>query len=104
MRYFLIAAMLLLGFSSACGPPPTPEVREAERASKIRAQGNGIYYFKFGGSFGKELSRFMDEHPELELVNFAPYTDSRGYGGATLGYFVYFRGEESSEGSDIQSP
>lgn len=97
--------LLIFGFSLACAAPAqTEEQVQAARASKIVKYDNGIYYFEFKHDFGKELSRFMDEHPELELVNFAPYDQCRSYGGATCGYFVYFRGEESSEGSDIQSP
>jgi len=49
--------------------------------------GNGVYYFEATEAvFGNALSKFISEHPKLQVITMAP-NDTGGHG-FTLGYFV----------------
>ncbi|MEI7919396.1 MAG: hypothetical protein WCH65_04260 [bacterium] len=55
---------------------------------KITPFGNGMYYFGFvEDNFGKQLSLFIDQHPELRMVSFTTNDRKNGF---TIGYFVKF--------------
>jgi len=58
--------------------------------SSIVDYGNGVYFFsERDAEFGNALSKFIADHPELELVSFSP-NDAYPYGVIT-GYWVVFR-------------
>ncbi len=92
----LLGAMLLVGCDGgvASNPQPSTTTANSENVQMHTPafavdHGNGVYYFdtEHPRNFKVELPKFMDEHPELELVTMT--SDVRGVYGR--GYFVYFR-------------
>jgi hypothetical protein len=66
------------------------QVQQVQSVNKVVDYGNGVYYFPFLQSdFANELSAFIGQHPELELV--AMTGNGNDLYGANLGYFTYFR-------------
>lgn len=58
--------------------------------SKVVDYKNGVYYFDYTeANFANALSKFISEHPELELISFTG--DGNASYGRDDGYFVVFR-------------
>lgn len=77
-------------FTEKNGKTVTIAVTQEKQDQLIKNYGNGLYYFGYNGDdFGLNLSLFIAQHKELELVSMAP--DDKNGGGSTDGYFVKFR-------------
>jgi len=108
VRFMLVVAVCLF---ASCGKNPT-EVMRGQNSGGVRFTeivdfGNGVYYFPYvRADFGRNLSRFIAEHPELRYVDAAPdgtgsrdgtYDSMSGYEhGRTVGYFVVFEPREKA--------
>ena len=52
---------------------------------------NGVLYFPcYGKIFGKKISRYLETHPELEIVDVTEVTSGSG----ERGYFVFVKKKE----------
>lgn len=64
-------------------------VKKKIETSDIVSYGNGVYYFPFTEEeFGKALSLFIQENPNLQLLSFSG-DGTDGYG-KDIGYFAVF--------------
>jgi len=88
---FALATLLIVAMTSGC---PSFDSNAVNDATSVIDYGNGLYYFSStGADFGNELSKFIGDHPELELV--AMCGDGTGGNshnprGYDKGYWVYF--------------
>jgi len=93
-------AVLLLALAS-CSEKSTKELYDSLPNVDYYDYGNGVYYFSrgidddteapylFAGKFAEALSKFIAEHPNLELVSMTG-DGSRQFNGQDIGYFGLF--------------
>lgn len=99
----LVAITLVLpGCDNAANPA---NVAGKDVTPQVVNYGNGVYYFLTNVSdFGNSLSKFIAEHPELEVSAMAG--NGTGFYGADIGYFVTFKEKAKSppdaSGSDVR--
>ncbi|MDR0369651.1 MAG: hypothetical protein LBH96_03975 [Candidatus Peribacteria bacterium] len=106
MKRLIFVGVLIVCLFTACSEQPatktivgtdgkTYTAIDANAEKEITDYGNGIYYFAVNGRhFSKALSRFISNHPELEIV--CATGDGTGYfpgdeAGRDIGYTVVFR-------------
>lgn len=83
---FAGGTFIFSGFDNAGDPS---KVSQSTNSGGVIDYGNGVYYFSFSeAAYGKALSEFMGEHPDLKLVSQAG--DGTGFHGNDRGYFVVF--------------
>ena len=103
MKFFCVLSLSLaltiaVGCDSAANPRNVTELAESPGKSGDAVNfGNGVWYFgQTEARFGNALSRFIKDHPELEVVAMA--SDGTDFGAdamdGTDGYFVVTRKKE----------
>ncbi len=86
-------AFFLVGCENDASDPKNVDAKNipaAETSAGVLCYGNGVYYFPYTeAEYGNALSRFIKDHPELELVDATG--DGHHASGIDRGYFVVFR-------------
>lgn len=96
---FIFLSLMGLLFWFAHSPAANPSAVRAATDIKVVEYGNGVYYFDaLGPSFGNQLSEFLRDHPDLELVSMV--SDGTGVYGANRGCFVVLRPKRENQAGD----
>lgn len=98
-----IGSLALVGCDLS-GARLTAEEKANQVGEGIVNYGDGMYYFNHSNDFGDVFAQFKREHPELEFVGMSAYDKCGSYGGATCGYYVYFREIDPPSNYSFNSP